>query len=626
MEKPITILIIEDDITVQTIVKQSLSKEGYEVLTADNGAQGLEQLERSRNTIKTVITDWVMPGLSGIQLLNTLKQVPKWKNIPVILTTSKCTSKDISEAIDHGAFQYLVKPFSRDVLLSMVRSAIASFDQLTELAQIPAERKYGPSEEQEYHKKLRLDLLTYQTMHDFFYQSYSCNDYRELTQALLNATTRFEFDSAKEPGQTDELKRLRCNVTLSGKESVHLAQGGIVSHVSHIILERVLQSGTIIQRGTYTAIPSKSKRTAILIRNTPQDPHERAQAIEIVSFLLERFEERLLHFESRMELIGTSITLKKINQDLLASKRELEEKSSALEEAFAELKRTQASLAEKTDDLEKKNLVLDRLSHKLAKYISPQLYASIFAGDQDVTLESRRKQLTIFFSDVKDFTELTDRLDPETLTYVLNDYLQEMSKIALQWGGTIDKFIGDSIMIFFGDPTTGGVKKDCIDCVCMALEMKEKMVELRQRWKNNGISRPFHVRMGINTGYCTVGNFGTEDRLDYTIIGANVNIASRLENACEIDQILISDATYNLVKDEVACKKDVEIKVKGVAYPIQTYKVIDLYSNIESQSYHLREEGGGFYLSLDYNRISAQDAAKILMILEKTKDKLAPLR
>jgi adenylate cyclase len=97
-----------------------------------------------------------------------------------------------------------------------------------------------------------------------------------------------------------------------------------------------------------------------------------------------------------------------------------------------------------------------KTSHKLSKYLSPQVYASIFSGEKNVKIEAYRKKLTVFFSDIKGFTELTNRLEPEDLSSLLNSYLNEMSKIAVKYGGTIDKFVGDAILIFFGDPETKG--------------------------------------------------------------------------------------------------------------------------------------------------------------------------
>src|SRR6516225_4199243 len=174
-------------------------------------------------------------------------------------------------------------------------------------------------------------------------------------------------------------------------------------------------------------------------------------------------------------------------------------------------------------------------------------------GRSKVTVASRRKKLTIFFSDLEGFTETTERLESEDLTQLLNHYLTEMSKIALQFGGTIDKYVGDAILIFFGDPDTKGVKADAIACVKMAVAMRKRMRELESVWRASGIEKPPRCRTGINTGFCTVGNFGSEDRMDYTIIGSGVNLACRLEATATPGEILISYETFALVKDEVCC-------------------------------------------------------------------------
>ena len=114
-----------------------------------------------------------------------------------------------------------------------------------------------------------------------------------------------------------------------------------------------------------------------------------------------------------------------------------------------------------------------------------------------------------------------------------------MSQIALAHGATIDKYVGDAILVFFGDPESRGVEEDAIACVTMALAMRKRMSELQTTWRASGIETPLRCRMGINTGVCTVGNFGSEDRIDYTIIGGgDVNLASRIESACPPNEIV----------------------------------------------------------------------------------------
>ena len=140
-----------------------------------------------------------------------------------------------------------------------------------------------------------------------------------------------------------------------------------------------------------------------------------------------------------------------------------------------------------TERVEAQNRI-EELASKLSKYLSPQVYRSIFSGQKNVQIEANRKKLTVFFSDIKDFTELTDRLEPEVLSSLLNSYLNEMSKIALKYGGTIDKFVGDAILIFFGDPETNGEKADAV-CTSNIYHFTEKSIKSSKIYlKDKGIN------------------------------------------------------------------------------------------------------------------------------------------
>jgi len=146
----------------------------------------------------------------------------------------------------------------------------------------------------------------------------------------------------------------------------------------------------------------------------------------------------------------------------------------------------------------------------------------------------------------------------------------------MKWGGTIDKFIGDAIMIFFGAPEFTSDKDHAVRCVKMAMEMQEKMKDLRAEWEDLGHEEPLHIRIGINTGYATVGTFGSEERLDYTILGSSVNMASRLETACRPDGITVSHTTYSLIKNEIECDSKGSIEAKGFSEPVKIYEVVGL--------------------------------------------------
>jgi len=155
--------------------------------------------------------------------------------------------------------------------------------------------------------------------------------------------------------------------------------------------------------------------------------------------------------------------------------------------------------------IEKKIQRLETFATRLAKYLSPQVYQSIFSDSDEERSPYARKNLTVFLSDIIQFTDLSDTLEPERLATVINSYLSEMSSIAIECGGTIDKFIGDAILVFFGDPETAGETEDALRCIDMALRMQRRSEELQKYWQRQGVSRSFHVRMGVTTGYCTVG-------------------------------------------------------------------------------------------------------------------------
>ena len=304
---------------------------------------------------------------------------------------------------------------------------------------------------------------------------------------------------------------------------------------------------------------------------------------------------------------------------ILVSERKTDDGSTvAVYSDITELKQRENQLADKSRALE-------HLSSQLAKYLSPQVYQSIFTGKQEVKIASCRKKLTVFFSDIAGFTETTDRLESEDLTRLLNHYLTEMSAIALSYGATIDKYVGDAIIIFFGDPETRGVNEDAFACVDMAIAMRKRMRELQDVWRAAGIERPLQCRIGINTGYCTVGNFGSEDRMDYTIIGGGVNLASRLEAAATPGEILMSYETYAAVRQRIHCEERGPISVKGIAYPVATYQVVDAYENLGAEHGFIHEERPSLKLDLDLDAMSADDRFLAAAVLREALDRLSAL-
>ena len=220
------------------------------------------------------------------------------------------------------------------------------------------------------------------------------------------------------------------------------------------------------------------------------------------------------------------------------------------------------------------NRLIEDLSSKLSRYLPQQVYQSIFSGEIDAEIQSRRKKLTVFFSDIREFTRKTERLEPEALSEILNTYFSAMTEIARAYGATIDKFIGDAILAFFGDPDSLGAERDAERGIQMAIDMQRRMVALEFEFVRLGLHEPLEIRIGINSGYCTVGNFGSFDRMDYTIIGSPVNIAARLQELSEPNAILVSKSTQALVTDRFHFKSCGKLELKGIAEAVEAFEVL----------------------------------------------------
>ena len=243
------------------------------------------------------------------------------------------------------------------------------------------------------------------------------------------------------------------------------------------------------------------------------------------------------------------------------------------------------------EDAERKKEETERLSINLAKYLPPQVHKAIFSGKFNTGIATKRRKLTIFFSDISNFTSTSEGLQPEDLTKYLNEYFSEMTDIALDHGATIDKYIGDAMMVFFGDPDSKGEKEDARACVKMALKMRDRISDLQDKWQKQGFADPFVIRMGMNTGYCNVGNFGSDQRLTYTIIGSEVNIAQRLEASAQPGGILMSYETYAHAQDLIEVEQLKSISMKGVKREIKVFSVLNKIrqgNNIKEASHKIK--------------------------------------
>ena len=198
----------------------------------------------------------------------------------------------------------------------------------------------------------------------------------------------------------------------------------------------------------------------------------------------------------------------------------------------------------------------------------------------------------------------------DNLADILNTYMEVMTDIANKHGAVLDKFIGDGMVCFFGEPNSRGVRQDALDCVAMAIDMRREMRSLRQKWRLMGFDG-LYVRIGITTGYCHVGNFGSSSRLNYTIIGREANRAARLEQAAGNDEILISQATYDYICHDYQCKYAISYKLKGFDDVIRAWQVLDPDADKDESSKWVDHTLPGFNLHLNFKDMKNYDYQEI---------------
>ncbi len=271
------------------------------------------------------------------------------------------------------------------------------------------------------------------------------------------------------------------------------------------------------------------------------------------------------------------LSLEQSNTDLRSAKsmldgyaRELEQK---VEERTTELQEAQQDLLQLNQDLEgrvRSQIVQLERYNELRRYLSPKLTDKILSGEHSLDTEPKRKMMSVVFTDIRGFSKFTDSLEPEELFQLLGKYLSEMVNIIHDYDGTLNKIVGDGLLIFFGDPIQ--IADHCERAVCMAVDMQKKVAELKEEWLEYG--HELGIGIGINTAYMTVGNIGPEMHRDYTVIGNQVNVAARLESQAKAGQTLISHRTYSKVKEIVKVEEMGSIKVKGIHDLIRTYNII----------------------------------------------------
>jgi CheY-like chemotaxis protein len=577
------ILSVDDSKAVRMLLARLFRPFACELFEAVNGEEGLVVAVRERPDL--IILDYNMPVMDGVSMLRELRENADLRRTPVIMLTAESSAENIATVARLGVRDYVTKPFSEELFLAKVIRAISLVARTTHDGR---ERKPAPQSER--------------------------GDGPVTADAQNSATELAESSSAPSPAPlqrasvlvVDDSRTMRLSLIRAlnelGFDNIKEAKNGRQA------LDLVLKEHFDLMLLDMEMPEMNGMEVLLALKNNPQLGGlpviviSGADQIENAVRCIEAGAEDYLPKPFNATLLRARAT------SSIEKKRLRDIDRVRLAQLQTEKDRTEAANMLVTE----KNQILENLSSKLSKYLSPQIYQSIFKGEQNVEISSKRKKLTICFTDIAGFTETTDNLESEELTNVLNHYLTEMSVIALQHGATIDKFIGDAMLLFFGDPESKGVAEDAKACILMAIAMQRRMRELEQEWRNRGLLRPFRIRMGITTGFCTVGNFGSRDRMDYTIIGNEVNLAARLQSATEPGSILLSPETNALVQGLVMTEEQPPITVKGFPKPISAYKIVGTYNDLVKDGKVVLEERDGLHVLVDLTKQDRSDAIEVL--------------
>ena len=565
------ILSVDDSKAVRMSLSRLFSAFACELCEAVNGQEGLQVAERERPDL--IILDYNMPVMDGVSMLQRLREDEELRRIPVIMLTTESSAENITTVARLGVRDYITKPFNEKLLLAKVARVVSLIarEQSRKAGDASDLVGQGPKHTKERPEATSIPLQRTAVL--------VVDDSRTMRLSMIRALNDLGFNNIK------EVKNGRQALELVLKEPFDLML---------LDMEMPEMNGMEVLLALKNN-PELDGLPVIVISGTDQIENA-VKCIEAGAedYLPKPFNPILLRARA------TSSIEKKRLRDLDRVR---------LNQLRTEKDRTEAASRLVTE----KNQILETLSSKLSKYLSPQIYQSIFRGEQNVEISSKRKKLTICFTDIAGFTETTDNLESEELTNVLNHYLTEMSVIALQHGATIDKFIGDAMLLFFGDPESKGIAEDAKACVTMAIAMQRRMHELEQEWRNRGLLRPFRIRIGIATGFCTVGNFGSRDRMDYTIIGNEVNLAARLQSATEPGSILLSHETNALVQGLVMTEEQPPITVKGFPKPISGYKLVGTYDDLVKAGHLMLEERDGLRVLVD---LTKQNKTEVIQVLQ----------
>jgi adenylate cyclase len=537
MEDKPTILIVDDEPVMHDILQGLLAAEGYNFTVANDGLEAVEKVKQLDPDL--ILLDIMMPGLSGLEVCQSLKTDQEWQHIPIILVTALDGSDNVAAGLDAGADDFLHKPFDKTELQARVRSMLRIKSQYDELEYQRRQVEATLHLREELARVTAQHLEELQTLHEVGLRLMSNVD----TDSVLNMTSQVALELIPKASRCvmhllsdDEEQLLPVVFSEDGSKIVHPSVG------IEEIVERAIETREIVYVPDVLAGSNHSQlqfddMRALLVVPLLDDQRS-IGALTLSSAEANAFQESHRHILSILA-----------NQSTVA----------IVKARFIE-KRARAKEQEK-----------EAIRNLFQRYVSPTVVDRLVYGIENLALGGTRQEISVLFADLRNFTAFSENLAPERLVEVLNQYFALAVEAILGQEGTLDKFMGDAVMAFFNAPLAQ--PDHTLRAVRAALKIQQAVADYHSTSANQC---HLNFGIGIHIGQAVVGNIGTVQQMNYTTIGDTVNLAKRLQERAEGGQIILSQAAYEAVQDAAEVEDLGPLIVKGRTAPVYTYNLVGL--------------------------------------------------
>jgi adenylate cyclase len=508
------ILVTDDEGMITRLCRKSLSGEGYFVSTADRGEEALEIASSER--FDMLVTDMLMPGMNGLETFMAVRE--KHHEIIGVLISGHGTMDMAIEAMGHGFSGFIRKPFTSRELIQVVNDSF---------------QKAALKEE---NTRLRTLIPLFSLGEKFIASQSEKEIFNELIEALFRQTGSQRIS-------------IMIYDEKEGCLRVKAARGMKEDMIPDIrIMPGEMVAGKVFEKGEPLILnggPEENPEFAGLLRSR--------DIVAAISFPLKAKDRKL----------GV-LNISKIGKGVPFSSSDIEMLSIICGQAVMALENLRI-MEEKTEKI--------RMRTILEQYVSPEVADILISHGQDLMGVGGINRITVLFADIRDFTPLVENLPLETLRAFLNEFFHLLSEIIFKFNGTLDKFMGDALLAFFGEPIH--IKSPANSAVSSAVMMHKKFQELKEKWVvENGAIAQIGLGVGISSGEMFLGNVGSQKRFDFTVLGVDVNIAQRLATEAASGEILVTQGVKNEMSPDFRVKNESSRLLKGIKEPMLVYSIV----------------------------------------------------